>query len=574
MRRYLIGAVLGIVLTIVGLLVVAGILVKVLSNKKPAVPENAVLVLNLDGNVPEVAPVDVDLPFVQSGGEPTIRDLWVELRAAAKDSHVKAIALKPHSLTVGWAKLEEIRAGLLQFKKSGKPVYAYLQTPGMHEYFLASVADRIYVSPDDYLEVKGFRLESTYVKGTLDKLGIGFDVDHIGKYKDAGDTLTRTSMTPETREVLNGILDQISGSFNAAVAAGRKKQASDIPALLDQGPFLAVEAKQAGLVDDLGYESQMYRDLTGRVKADELPKISYKNYLQAGTASGAKIAFLTGEGDILRGKLDQPFGQNNAIASETFAKSIEQVRKDKSIKGVILRVNSPGGDAVASDEMLYELQRLASEKPLVISMSDLAASGGYFISMTGSPIVAYPDTITGSIGVIYGKPNFRGLYDKIGISKDLLSRGKFANIDSDYTPLSPPERQKLHDGIASTYRSFVTKVATARKRSYDQIDQVAQGRVWMGEAASKQGLVDRVGTLDTAFELVRQKAGLTGNAEVDLVPFPGRRGLLDSIISGNSEAFTQVRSPDYLKALTRDLPSPAMLRGGILEIMPVQVSVY
>ena len=173
-----------------------------------------------------------------------------------------------------------------------------------------------------------------------------------------------------------------------------------------------------------------------------------------------------------------------------------------------MRVDSPGGDAVASDEILHELKLLSAAKPVVISMSDLAASGGYFISMTGDPVVAYPDTITGSIGVLYGKPNFRGLYGKLGITKDLLSRGKFADIDSDYTPLSDAEKAKLHEGILATYKSFVTKVATARKKTFDQIDTIAQGRVWMGQQADQNGLVDHLGGLDTAVDLIRQRTKL------------------------------------------------------------------
>jgi protease IV len=239
--------------------------------------------------------------------------------------------------------------------------------------------------------------------------------------------------------------------------------------------------------------------LKAKVKArSDLVKTSYRSYARANPGSGQRIAFLAASGDIIRGTVDQPLGQADVIASETFSRTIQQVRNDKSIKGVILRVDSPGGDAVASDEILHEVKLLAAEKPLVISMSDVAASGGYFISATGDPIVAYPNTVTGSIGVIYGKPNLHGLYDKLGVTKELLMRGKFAGIDSDYTPLSDAEKQKLHQGIEATYRSFVTKVATARKKTYDQIDPLAQGRVWMGAQASSNGLVDHLGGLNEA----------------------------------------------------------------------------
>ena len=288
-----------------------------------------------------------------------------------------------------------------------------------------------------------------------------------------------------------------------------------------------------------------------------------------------RIALLAGEGDIVRGRVDQPFGQTNVIASETFSRSIERVRKDKSIKGVILRIDSPGGDAVASDEILHELKLLSAAKPVVISMSDLAASGGYFISMTGDPIVAYPDTITGSIGVLYGKPNFRGLYNKLGITKDLLARGKFANIDSDYTPLSDAEKQKLHEGLLSTYHSFVTKVAAARKKTYDQIDVIAQGRVWMGAQANKNGLVDRLGDLDTAVALLRERAKLPPSAGINLIVYPPRRSFLETLFNATPETVTEALTRRQLKAMLGDgLPSPAVVRGGMLAIMPYRFTIH
>jgi protease-4 len=574
MRRFLLGALVGVLLTIVCLVVLVAVVLKMASGRKPSIPDNGVLVLNLEGDIPEVPAVDVEIPLLQAQASPTVRDLWTAIHAAASDSRIKAIALKPHNLSIGWAKLQELRENLTDFKRSGKPVYAYLQTPGMHEYYLASVADRIYVSPDDYLRVKGFRVESTFIKGTLDKLGITFDVDHIGRYKDAGDALTRTNMSPETREVLNQVLDQIYGSFCNGVAEGRHKSAADMQALIDQGPFLAMPAKQAGLIDELGYESQMYRDLASRAKTDKLDKVSYKSYVKTNPGTGTRIALLSGEGDIIRGKVDQPFGQGQVIASETFSKTIERVRNDNSVRGVILRVDSPGGDAVASDEILHELKLLAAKKPLVISMSDLAASGGYFISMTGNPIVAYPDTITGSIGVIYGKPNLHGLYDKIGVTKDMLTRGRFADIDSDYKPLSDAEKQKLHDGIMSTYRSFVTKVAAARKKTYDEIDPIAQGRVWMGAQAHKNGLVDRLGGLNVAVQLIRERAKLGANEAVNLISYPPRRSVLDALFNSSPETMAEAKAESYLRSITGLRSSQALMRGGILELMPYTITIH
>jgi protease IV len=573
MRKFLLGVFVGVVFVALCVVVLVAVALKIGANKGPSIAKHSALVLNMEGDLPEVPPVDMDLPFLSTQSQPTVRDLWAALHSAASDDRIKALVLEPHGLSIGWGKLDEIRHDIQEFKKSGKPVYAYLRTPGMHEYYLASVADKIYVDPDDYLELRGFRIEAMYLKNTLDKLGISFDVDHIGRYKDAGDILTRTNMSSETREVMNSVLDQVYNSFCSTVGQSRHKSSDEMKALIDQGPFLASAAKSAGLVDTLGYEDQLLGDIRSKIGDGDLNKISYRNYIRAVPSSGTRIALLAGEGDIIRGSVEGPFGQQSVIASETFAKAIEQVRKDSSIRGVVLRVDSPGGDAVASDEILHDIQRLSKEKPLVISMSDVAASGGYFISMTGDPVLAYPNTLTGSIGVLYGKPNLHGLYDKIGINKELLTRGKFADIDSDYTSLSDAARQKLHHGIQSTYKSFVSKVAAARKRTYDQVEPLAQGRVWMGAQARGNGLVDDLGGLDRAVELVRERARLSPGTKVTLVAFPPRRSLLETLINSGPDALAEAAVTRKIRALTGDWPGPAFMRGGILELMPYRIQI-
>jgi protease-4 len=573
MRKFLLGVFVGVVFIVLCVIVFIAAVMRFGASRGPTVARNSVLVLNLEGELPEVPPIDVDLPFLSTQSQPTVRDVWSALHSAASDDRVKAIALEPRGLNIGWGKLDEIRHDIQEFKKSGKPVYAYLRTPGTHEYYLGSIADKIFVDPDDYLEVKGFRIETVYFKNTLDKLGISFDVDHIGRYKDAGDMVTRSNMSNETREVLNSVLDQVYGSFCSNVGTARHKSPEEMKSLIDQGPFLASTAKSAGLIDELGYEDQLLGAVKAKTGSGDLHKISYRNYIRAVPSSGTRIALLAGEGDIIRGSIEGPFGQQEVIASETFAKTIEQVRKDSSIRGVVLRVDSPGGDAVASDEILHEVKLLSKEKPVVISMSDVAASGGYFISMTGDPVVAYPNTLTGSIGVLYGKANLHGFYDKIGVNKDILSRGKYADIDSDYTPLSDAGRQKLHEGIQATYRSFVSKVANARKRTYDQVDPLAQGRVWMGAQARGNGLVDDLGGLDRAVQLIRERANLSPTAKVNLVPYPPRRSLLDTIFNSAPDALVQESVTRRIRAIAGNWPSPALLRGGILEIMPYRIQI-
>jgi protease-4 len=574
MWKFVLGIAVGIVVTVVGSFIILFAIGRAFSHKQPTVAGDSVLVLTLDGDLPESPSVDIPIPFVQAQTSPTVRDVWTALRAAATDNRIKAIVLQPRGIGAGWGKLQELRQELTNFKKSGKPVYAYLQSPGSREYYLASVADQIFVSPDDMLEVKGFLLQEMYFKNTLDKFGVTVQVDHIGKYKDAGDLFTKTNMSPETREVLNQVLDQLYGEFCAAVGQGRHKSADEIKTLVDAGPFLASQAKADGLIDALGYEDDVYGSLKKKLGLRDLNKVNIKSYFRAVPGKGDRIALLTGEGDIVRGDPDgASLGNQTAISSGAFAKVIRQVRNDSGVKGVILRVDSPGGDSVASDEILHELKLLSAAKPLVISMSDVAASGGYFISMTGDPVVSYPNTITGSIGVLYIRPNLRGLFDKLGLQMETLARGKMAGIDSVAEPLSDAAQQKLHDSILATYRSFVGKVASARKKNFDQIDAIAQGRVWMGTQARENGLVDELGGLDQAIALIRKKANLSASGDTNLVAYPPRRSLYEVLSNASPDALENSFAESRIRKQLPGLPSRALLEGGMLRMLPYRLSV-
>ena len=479
-------------------------------DRRPAVPAGAMLVMRLEGSIPEQAPMTIPLPWFESQAQPTVADLWALLRKAEKDDRIKAILLEPRGLGAGWAKIEELRAGLRQFKKSGKPVYAYLRGPSAREYYLATAADKIYFNPEDILDLKGLRAELAFYRGTLDKVGVELEVEHAGKYKDAADSFVRTSATPETREVIGSMLDQLFGELVNSVASSRKLTRTQVRSLIDEGPFIDQAALSAKLIDGLLYEDQVRDALKKQLKGQTLERLSHRDYLRSTAFGGSdgdknKIALVVGEGAISRaGGEAEPFSDEEGIRSGPFMRLLRQVREDASIKGVVLRVNSPGGDAIASDEILHEVKLLAKKKPLVVSMSDVAASGGYYIAMTGDPVVAYPNTITGSIGVIYGKANLKGLYDKLGINVEIIKRGENADFDTSSRPMSDAARKKLREGIFSTYQAFLERVAEGRKRKVGDIEPLAQGRVWMGAQAQGNGLVDQLGGLDLAIDLVRR----------------------------------------------------------------------
>ena len=437
MAKFLFGLITGVILCIAGILLIVFALARSFRETPPAVAQNSVLHLQLSGDIPERPPVEVPFGALAERPSPTVTGVWMMLRKAAVDARVKAVVLEPEGLSVGWGKLEEFRQDLEGFKKSGKPLYAFLKTPGAREYYLASVADRIYLGPSDWVNLKGMRVELMYFKNTLDKIGVDVQVEHDGKYKDFGDMFTRTSMSPETREVMTAVVDDLYGNLIGRIAKGRKKDPEAMRALVDQGPFLAKDALQDGLVDQLRYEDQMLSDLRTTVNSGELHKLSTGQYQKVpadslGLEGHHRIAMLVGDGTITRGSLEDDGSADEGIHATGFNKLLRRIGGDSTIDGVVVRIDSGGGDAVASDEIWREMNLLSKKKPVVISMSDAAASGGYYMAMTGDPIVAYPGTLTGSIGVVFGKPNLHGLYDKLGITKDMIARGQFATIDSDY----------------------------------------------------------------------------------------------------------------------------------------------
>jgi protease-4 len=422
--------------------------------------------------------------------------------------------------------------------------------------------------------LKGLRAEMMYFKKTLDKLGVSVEIEHAGKYKDFGDMFTRSDMSPETREVMTSVVDDLYDNLVTGIAAGRKKTPEQVKAIIDQGPFTPSQALQAGLVDELRFEDQMWGELKDRLKTGEPSKVSMDKYSKVtpesvGLQGKSQIAVVVGAGDIVRGDANDDGSGESNLTSYGFNKILRRVGSDSQVKGVVVRIDSPGGEVTASDEIWREMNLLARKKPLVISMSDAAASGGYYMAMTGDPIVAYPGTLTGSIGVVFGKPNLHGLYDKLGITKDAIQRGTNAGIDSDYTPLTPEERTKLKEGIDESYKDFVTKVAESRHRTFDQILEVAQGRVWLGSQAKPRSLVDEVGGLDKAIDLVKQKAKIPAGERVSLMVFPGRRNILDILMKKSQEDMLEVKLAQVLGRM----PFHAWLRGGFLRLMPYWVEV-
>ncbi len=516
---FLLGAGAGVVFAVLAALLAAPVWSWWIS-RPPSVSSGTTLVLKVSGDLPERPPADLSLLGESPGW--SMFSLWDCLRKAAVDPRVAALIVEPVGVTAGWAKLAELRAALENFAKTGKPVVAYVRTPATRDYFLASAAPRIIAAPGDYLNVKGLRVELLYARGALDKLGIVPEFESVGRYKDGPDVLTRSTMSPPTAEAMNSLLDQRFSTLRGAIARARRKTPEQVQALVDGGPYLAAEAQRNGLIDAVQFASAMEAALGKTLGQKEISKLDASLYQRIparrlGLEGDTRIAVLVASGEIARGA---SYDLSEVLRPADFLAVVKQLREDRGIKGVVLRIDSPGGDAVASGEMLQAVRELAAVKPVVASISDLAASGGYELAIGAPWIVAYPESLTGSIGIFFGKLNLAGLYQKLGLRYEVLTRGRNAEMDSAATGLDEAERVRLQQMLATMYRDFVADVARARRRSYEQIDRVAQGRVWTGTEAVPAGLVDELGGLDTAISAVARKAGVSATARLRLELYP------------------------------------------------------
>jgi protease-4 len=489
------------------------------------------LYLRLEGEVPEQPPSDFG-SFLEKRPA-SLRTLMQSLDRAAADPKVRAVVVRVSILPdSGWGKVQELRDAITRFRKSGKPAYAHLEMSGNKEYYLATACTKIYAVPTALLDVTGLHSEVMFFRNTLDKLGVQAQFEGVGKYKNAPNQFTETGFTEAHREQMEALLDSVYAQYVAAIASARGKTPDEVQAIVDAGPYEGRDALKAGLVDELLYEDQIEE----RLKAE---RITPGRYVRSATGFAfdgrPKVALVYAVGDIMSGESQSgPLGSEMA-GSDTVAGAIRAARKDDSIKAIVLRVDSPGGSGTASDVIWREVSLARRKKPVIVSMGDVAASGGYYISMSSDAIVAQPATITGSIGVFGGKFSIHGLYEKMGITKEILTRGERSAMFSEYRPWTDEERERIRTLMVSFYRDFVDKVAQGRKKSFEDVDAVAQGRVWTGSDALEHGLVDRLGGMDVALAVAKEKAKIARDQEVHVVVLPERKGFLDLLMERQEE---------------------------------------
>jgi protease-4 len=517
---------------VVAVLAVIGAWIMVL--RGPAVPDNATLILRIGGELVEAPPNDVLGQVTGGVRAQTVRSYVEALRRAKDDPRIQSVLIVPTPFeSPFWGKVQEIRDAVIDFRRSGKRISAYLEYAGEREYYLASAAERVYLMPTSSVDVTGVATYEVFLKGTLDKIGTQADFEKIGDYKTAPNQLTQTTFTPAHRQMTEWLTRDMYEQLVRGIAEARRKPVEEVRMLVDQGPFLAEQALKAGLVDTLAYEDQL--DDHGAVsKSGTIEGDRYGRARRSSLARGAPrvaVVYVTGVINSGDGGFDPLNGE--VAGSTRLVKAIRSARADDDVRAIIVRIDSPGGSSIASDAIWRELTVTKNEKPgrpLVASMSDLAASGGYYVAMAAPHIVAQPATLTGSIGIYGGKFVTGGTFNKLGATIEEVAFGRHAGLESPTRPFNESERQKLREQITSFYNGFVSKVAASRKMPVPRVEELAQGRVWTGAQARHHGLVDALGGLERAIALAKERAGISPETQVEVVTYPPRRTLAEILI--------------------------------------------
>ena len=514
----------------------------VMVSRAPSVASNSVLMLRVPGGLSERQANPVLTSLVGDG--PTVQSVVNSLRKAAVDARVRGVILMPTGPQLLWGKAQEIRDAVFDYRASGKPIVAFLEYGGTQEYYLASAADKVFLMPGSPLDLVGVASYEMFVRGALDKVGAYPDMLHAGDFKTASNFYTETTFTPAHREMAESLNRDLYEQMIDGIADGRNLDKSEVRRLVDEGPFLPADALAAGLVDALVYADELKRqnpfdEVNWREMAD-------RDYRQIGLESvglnqGQRIALIYAVGTITSGAGGVDLLGGEVLGSDTLVRAIRAARADDSVRAIVLRIDSPGGSAVASDAIWREVMLARADKPVIASMSDMGASGGYYLAMAADTIVAQPATLTGSIGVVAGKITTGGTYEKIGVTIEPVSNGRFAGMYSPVTRFSDDERAKMQEHIDAIYEQFLTKAAEGRGTTRDAIHEVAQGRVWTGRQAKARGLIDELGGLGRAIALAKERVGIDADAEVELVVYPRPKSLFELLSGGFTVAQAAAR---------------------------------
>jgi protease-4 len=507
-------------------------------------PTSSVLVIDAAGEIDEQRTPDF-FSALNGTTVPVLHDFTDALDTAATDSHITGIVVRIAPLATGWGKLEEIRTHLMSFRKSGKPSICYLGYDGVGnpEYYLASACQQIWLVPTAPVSIRGMMAQATFFRGTLDKLKVVPEFYHIAEFKTAGNTFTEKKFTPAHREEVEGLLHGVYEQYLTDASNGRGMDRAKFEALLNQGPFSSNDAVTSKIVDRLAYWDQVQDEF--RTRGREWNPISLRSYRAfVKNDGGTQIAVIHATGLIVSGDSGTTPGGGSIMGGDSVATDIRNARKNSSIKAIVLRIDSGGGSVVGSEVIRREVELANQVKPVVVSMSDVAASGGYWIAAPARKIVADPNTITGSIGVLIGKFNISGLYNLLGISTDGVATSDNATLFSEQQNFSPAQRAYIEKSLQETYADFTKGVAAGRKMTVEAVDKVGKGRVWTGAQAKELGLVDELGGLDRAVEVAKELAHIPANTSVRLVRFPEEKSFFQQLLEREKDQMEESQSID------------------------------
>ncbi|HEY2759732.1 MAG TPA: signal peptide peptidase SppA [Pirellulales bacterium] len=555
-------------------------------------------VLDIDASYPE----GPGQPGVFGDLKPTLAKMIERLDKAAADDKISGIVLQIDEASIGRGKLDELRSAIARARKSGKKVYACLNEGTSAEYLLASACDEIVMPPVGMISIAGVRMEFMHFKKLFEKLGVHADFLQMGDYKGAAEPFTRENMSPEFKKQMDSVLDDYYAQLVDTIAADRKLDPGKVKDLIDEGLFTSAAAKDAGLIDRVAYVDEFRQQLAdqkhvdavtlvedyGKKQLDEedfsgfagfmkmIQMISGADQGKKTTSAGQKIAVIYAVGEISSG--DSKSGlSGEGMGSDTIVKALREAEKDSKVVGIVLRVDSPGGSALASDLMWREITRIKAKKPVVASMGDIAASGGYYISMGCTKIFAEPGTLTGSIGVVTGKFALQGLLDKVGVTVDAISRGKNSGWMSSDEPFTDSEKAVVMRMMKDCYRQFTEKAASGRNMEVKQLESLAGGRLYTGKMAKACKLVDELGTLDDAVADVKRLAGLKEDDKTERLILPEPKSFFESLLGGGPLASNNNAASAAIEELApqlkRALSAAKLFKEPAVLILPYQVQV-
>jgi protease-4 len=536
-----------------------------------------ILELDLTEGIAEGPPAD-PVSAVLSMRRSRVADVLDGLRRARSDQRVKALVVKVGGRPIGLATVQEIRRAVEEFGDAGKLTVAWAETFGEFSagnlpYYLATAFDTVFLQPSGDLGLTGIAMERLFLRGALDHLGVDVQVAKRHEYKSAAEQLTERSFSGPAREATERLAESVVGQLTEAISERRRIDPAEVRKLIDRGPFLAEQAHQAGLVDELGYRDEVYARVRKQAGQDALFVHLGRYQRSRALAERARrlpnpkqrhVALIYATGPIRRGRSGRGLMSGGAMGSDTISAALRAAADDGGARAIVLRVNSPGGSYVASDTIWREVVRARNAgKPVVVSMGDVAASGGYYIAMGADAIVAQPGTVTGSIGVLSGKPVLGGLLGRAGVTTDSVTEGAHSGMFATTHPFSDEEWALVNDWLDHIYADFTGKVAAGRRMSADRVHELARGRVWTGADALANGLVDEIGGLDRAAAIARRRAGLPAAAPLRIYPRAAPLDRLRPLSSGSAALL-----PAPLPALLAEAWGPVWRLAGQAGLPP------